>query len=265
MTTTTTPFIATLTSEWTKLRTLRTTWVTLGVGVVLAVGITALLAIVTGTTWDDWSAADRESFEPTLLALGGTFFSSIAFALLGVSAAASEYSSGMMRLTLTATPRRGRVLAAKVVVVAALTLVAGAIATLATFLLGQAILGSYGLETESLTESAVARALVGGSLLTPVLPAIAIALAVMLRSKAGAITAVLALIFAPMIFGGLLPSSWKDDVLIYLPGAAGDGLTVAPLEDGGSYLAPGVAVAVIAAWLAAFLGSAHLALTRRDA
>lgn len=265
MTTVATPFGAALASEWTKLRSLRATWITLAVGLLLAIGVTALFAIITGATWDDWDAADRADFEPGQMALGGALFSAIPFALLAVSAAASEYSSGMIRLTLTATPRRERVLAAKVVVVAAVTLVAGAIAILGSFLLGQAIVDSYGLETASLTGPGVPRLMIGAILLTPVLPAIAVALAVLLRSKAGAIVAVLALAFAPLVLGGVLPGTWHEDVLIYLPASVGDGITSAQFEDGGNFVAPGVAIAVLAGWLAVFLGAAQLALSRRDA
>jgi ABC-2 type transport system permease protein len=171
----------------------------------------------------------------------------------------------MMRLTLTATPRRGRVLLAKTAVVSALTLVAGTIATFAAFFLGQAILGSYGVPTASLGDGDVLRAVAGGSALTPVLPIIAIALAILLRSAAGAITAVLGVVLAPAIFGPLLPAWGQEHVLAYLPGAATDSLSIAQLEENVTTIAPGLAGIAVALWLAAFLAAAQASLMRRDA
>ena len=145
-----TPFSATLRSEWTKLSSLRSTKVMLAFSLVLALALSALLAIVVGNTWDDWKPADRRDYEPIGAALVGQLASAILFLVIGVKAATAEYGAGMMRLTLTATPRRGRVLAAKALVVAAVTLVAALVGNVAMFLLARAILSSYGIETTSL-------------------------------------------------------------------------------------------------------------------
>ena len=116
------PFSATLASEWTKLTTLRSTRIVFALSVVLAVGVTVLASILVGRSWDSWSAADQADFDPALFPLVGGIFAGLLLPTLGVTAVTSEYSTGMIRLTLTATPRRGRVLLAKAAVVAALTL-----------------------------------------------------------------------------------------------------------------------------------------------
>jgi ABC-2 type transport system permease protein len=249
-----------------KLTSLRGTAVKLVLAFVLSVGLTALLALVIGATWDDAGAADRASHDPTGIGLFGSLFSTIVFAVLGATAVTSEYGSGMIRLTLTATPRRGRVLAAKAAVVAAVTLVAGLVTATVTFLAAQAVLASYGVPTASLWSGDALRTVLGDGALTPVLPVIAVALGFATRSTAGAVTSVLGVVFLPWILGGVLPAWWRENVLDYLPGAASEAITSGHLDsttDG--LLAPGLAALVLAGWLAVFLGAAWLALERRDA
>lgn len=88
-----TPFSVTLRSEWTKLASLRGTWVKLAMAFVLSVGLTALLALIVGATWDDASAADRASHDPVGIGLFGSLFSMIVFAVIGATAVTSEYGS----------------------------------------------------------------------------------------------------------------------------------------------------------------------------
>lgn len=258
-------FTSTLASEWTKITSLRSTYIMVLLGIGLGVGMTALISAVIGSTWGDWSAQQQADFDPLLTSFFGTVFTAILFAVLGVTAVASEYASGMIRVTLTATPRRGRVLLAKVVIIAAITLVAGLIASFGMFLTGQAIFSSYGIEAASLGESDALRAVLGVGIGSPVFPLIGAALAVLLRNTAGAITTVMALIFAPSIFGPLLPSWWQENVLRFLPGPATDNLAMVNDQDSLLYLAPGVAAAVAVGWVALFLGVAYAVLIKRDA
>lgn len=260
-----TAFAATFASERTKLATVRSTYVVVGLGILLALLLTVGSGIALGETWGDWNAAERAEFDPTLFGITGMVFTGIFFSVLGVMAAASEFSSGMIRVTLTATPRRGRVLAAKAAAISALTLVAGLVATVAMFLVAQAIYGSYDLPTASLADSETLRAILLIVALGPLFPVIGLTLAVLLRRSAGAVATLLAMIFAPVIFGGLLPAWFQDNVLRYFPGAAQDSLSLSHLTDGPENIGTFVALVVMAAWLAAFAGAAYLALTRRDA
>ncbi len=261
-----TPFAVTLRSEWTKLASLRGTQIKLALAFILSVGLTALLALIVGATWDDASAADRASHDPAGIGLFGSLFSMIVFAVIGATAVTAEYGSGMIRLTLTATPRRGRVLAAKAAVIAAVTLVAGLVTATATFLVAQAVFAAHGVPTASLADGDALRVVLSDGGLTPVLPVIAVALGFATRSTAGAITAVLGVVFLPWILGGVLPAWWRENVLDYLPGAASEAITSGHLQSAtDGLLAPGLAALVLAAWLAAFLGAAWLALERRDA
>jgi ABC-2 type transport system permease protein len=259
-------FRATLASELTKLTAMRSTRITLVVGLLLSVVLSAVVCIVIGVTWDDAKPEDRAAFNPVDDTLAGTLVWAIVFAVLGVRAVAGEYASGMMRLTLTATPRRGRVLAAKTVIVTAITLVVGAVATLAMLATGQVIFSSYGLETADLGSSRAWEMILGVIVLNPLFPVIGVALAAMLRSTAGAITAILALLFLPAILGPLMPSFVEQEVFIYLPGAAAEAITPGT-GDGESVhqLSAAAAIPVLVGWIAVFLGAAYALLTRRDA
>lgn len=260
-----TPFSVTVRSEWAKLASLRGTTFKLALAFLLSVGLTALLALIIGATWDDASAAARAEHDPTAISLFGSIFSMIVFAVLGATAVTSEYASGMIRLTLTATPRRGRVLAAKAAVVAGTTLVAGLVTAVVSFLVAQAVLASYGVPSVALGDGGALRTVLGDGVLTPVLPLIAVALGFALRSTAGAVTSVLAIVFLPGILGGVLPSWWRDNVLGYLPGAAAEAISSGHLESSTATLAPGLAALVLAGWLVVFLGGAWAVLERRDA
>jgi ABC-2 type transport system permease protein len=256
-------FGATLASEWTKLATLRSTYVVTGLAVVLAVSTSAVVALVTGQTYGDWSAADRADFDPVLYPLIGGIVLAILLPILGVRAVTGEYSTGMIRLTLTATPRRERVVLAKACAVSAVVLVTATIATVLMFLAAQLVYGEHGLETASLLDGDALRAVFVSSALAPVFPVIAVALAVVFRSTVGAIVTVLALVFLPGILGGLLPGWWQESVDAYLPGSAADSVAISHLTE--TELGPASAALVLAGWLAAFLAAACVAMARRDA
>lgn len=259
------PFAATLRSEWLKLVSLRSTRVTIALGVLLGIALTALLAWIAGMTYDKWDAAGRREFEPIGTALIGVVLSAIFFLVLGVKAATAEYGSRTIRLTFTATPRRGRVLAAKAVVVAAISLVAGLVLTAAMFLAAQAIFSSYGMRSASLSDGDALRSVLAVGALSPLFPVIGMALGVVLRSTAGAIIAVFGLVLAPPFLSGLLPAWFERHLVSYGPSAASDAISVGHLPGAGDGLSPALAAPVLTAWLAVFLGGAWAAIERRDA
>lgn len=252
-------FSATMRSEWTKLVSLRSTKLLVGLSILVSMLLTGLVAIVVGETYDGWNAADKLTFDPVDTASVGTIVTAILFLVLGVKAATSEYGSGMIRLTLTATPQRWRVLAAKTLVVMAITALAGLAATVGMLLTATVIFGSYGLPTADLAGSDAVSLILVGSLLAPQFPLIGMTLGLALRSTAAAIIATLGVLFAPAFVFALLPASWQD-AADWFPGAASDGLSGA--ADG---LAPGLALVVVLAWTAAFLASAWIVFERRDA
>ena len=254
-------FFNTLAAEWSKLAALRSTYLTLGLGFVLSIGTTALVTLALGSTSDDWSA----DFSPITTSMIGTIWALIVYAVFGVLVMSREYSGGLIRLTLSATPRRGRVLAAKVLLVSGIILVLGLLTTVVMFLVGQAVLGAYGMPTTDLGDADARRMVLGLGVVMPFFPLVGLALGVLLRSTAGAITMVLGLLWLPQIVGEFMPRWWQEHLISRLPGSALDSVTISHIEPSFSYSDPIVGAAVASAWLVTIVGGAYLALIRRDA
>lgn len=255
----------TIASEWTKITSLRSTYVTLTIAIALSIAVSTLVCVVAGVTWDRWGPDDRADFDPLLFPFIGSILTAALVPLVGVKAVSAEYSVGMMRLTLTATPRRDRVLLAKAAAVTSVTCIAGTLATVGMFAAGQVVFAAYGLPTASLDSWSTLRVLVAISVLSAVFPVIGTALAFQIRGTAGALTTVLALIFLPGLIGAQLPGWWQRHVLTFLPNQAGDSIALSHVDHSGTYLHPLVAIVVVAGWLAIFLAAAYVSLTRRDA
>jgi ABC-2 type transport system permease protein len=190
--------------------------------------------------------------------------SGILFMVLGIWAVSSEYGNGMIRLTLTATPRRGRLFAAKMIVVSLATAGAGVILSLAGFLVAQLIFSAYGLPTADLAQGDAIRAVILEGVLTPVYPLIGAALAILARSTTLPLTGTLVLTFAPTVLASFLSDKWQK-ILRYTPGAASDALSIAHFSDSSGHSSVAVAILVIVVWLAAFLAPACVVFGRRDA
>jgi ABC-type transport system involved in multi-copper enzyme maturation permease subunit len=258
-------FMSTLASEFVKLRSVKATYIEIALTLVLSLGMSALLSLAIGSTFDELNPEDQASFDPVFTSFFGMAFGGIVVTVLGVTFVSSEYTSGMIRLTMTTTPRRLRVLAAKAILLAAVVLVLGTIAAFGTFWIGQAVLGSYeGVPTTSLEGDAL-QSVLAAALTAPMFPLIGAALGAILRSTASAITTVLSIMFVPGFFGALLPDVLERNVMRYLPGNASDQLLITNQDtDANLYLDAAPAIALILAWLAFFFGAAALSLTRRD-
>ncbi|MEX2582509.1 MAG: ABC transporter permease [Gemmatimonadota bacterium] len=251
----------TLAAEWIKLTTLRSTYITLGLGVALSIAMTALVSVAVGSTQDELPA----DLAPATFSLVGNLFALTISAVFGVMVVTGEYSSGMVRLTLTATPSRGRVFWAKFLLVTPITLVFGLITTLGMFLVGQAVLEAYGLPVTDLGDPDARRMVLGMGALMPVFPLIGLALGFLLRSTAGAITSVLALLWLPTFLVEFFPMWWRSNIFSLFPGAGVDSLALGHVVDSPVYSDPAIGALIVVAWIAAFLGAAHVSLSRRDA
>jgi ABC-2 type transport system permease protein len=257
-------FVSQVRAEWTKIRSTRAFYIQMLLAVVLSVGMSALIALAIGSSWDEMSARDKTDFEPVLASLFGLAFSGIVLSVTGTTSMSSEYTSGMIRLTMAIMPRRVNVLFAKAAVVAAILWAIGLVLVLGSFFAGQAVLGTFdGVPTAKLGDSDAQRAIVAAWLTTPLFPLIGLCLGAILRSTASAITAVLAFIFVPGIFGELLPSSLQENILAYLPGNA-SGSLMREAKDSITYIEPPIAVATMIAWLVGFLVVTIVLMNRRD-
>jgi ABC-type transport system involved in multi-copper enzyme maturation permease subunit len=205
-----------LRSEFTKIRSVRSTWWTLLVMFVVTVGFGALAS---------WGAVSHvgqlgPDFDPTQQSLGGLYISQLIIAVLGALAITSEYSTGMIRTSLTAQPRRGVVFAAKALVFAAMALVTGLVTSFCSFFLGQALMSSKHINA-TLGEPHVLRAVIGGGLFLAACGMLAFGLGMILRHTAGAITTAIGLLFVLSIVVNFLPQSWQDHVDKWMPAIAG--------------------------------------------
>jgi ABC-type transport system involved in multi-copper enzyme maturation permease subunit len=266
VTSTTEPgFRAALSSEWTKLRSVRTTWIVVSLGIGLSIGFSALIALVSGLTHDSWGNDVREAFDPVLTTNSGSLFGCILLIVLGVTAVTSEYSSGMIRTTFIGNPRRNQVFAAKATVVAMVALAIAVISIPGMFLVSQPIFGYYGLETASITDGDTARTLITILLTQALIYAIIpFSIAWLLRSAASAITVSIGFLWLPWMIGPIVPTWVKANVLRYLPDVSANSLSGITKADAAQYLSQTPAIMVIAIWLVGSLLAAAVILNRRD-
>lgn len=253
-------------SEWTKLRSVRSTMWSLVATAVLTI---AICVLATGTEAGRWAHADlgdRLAFDPTSLSLAGFLFGQLAIGVLGVLVVSTEYGTGTIRATLGAVPRRTRVLAAKVAVFGAVCFVVGEVLAFSSFFIGQAVLSGT-TPTATLGQPGVLRAVVGGGLFLTALGVFALGLAAVVRHTAGAITAFVGLFFVLPLVVETLPSWIKDAVGRYLPDNLGAAMTtVKPgFRTDVPTFSPSISFGVLCAYAAAALILGALLLARRDA
>ncbi|HEX6523297.1 MAG TPA: ABC transporter permease subunit [Streptosporangiaceae bacterium] len=250
-----------LTAEWHKLRTVRSTWWTLAAVAASNVAAAAVLGIVLPRTLSASQQAGHR--DPVQLALIGLHLSQIAIGVLGVLIITSEYTSGMIRATLAAVPQRRLVLAAKTAVLAAAAAAAGLATCYAAWFAFNAFLPASSPMRMSLSDPGVARAVTGAGLYLAVLALAGLGLGAVLRSSAGAITALFGLLFVPTIIMQLLPSSWQDTVGPYLPMNAAEAMYRVP--PGAHLLAPWTGFGVLCGYAAAAIAAGFILIARRDA
>jgi ABC-type transport system involved in multi-copper enzyme maturation permease subunit len=259
-------FAGLMRAEWTKIRSVRSTVWTLVIFVVVCVGLTALIAWLTESHWYGPRAASRDInviSDPVGFILGtGVGLGQLAICVLGVLVITSEYSTGVIRASLLAVPRRIPVLAAKAAVFAVLLLVVTEIVAFCSFFVGSAILHAH--VQVSLSGSGVTRAVIGAGLYLIVLGLLALAIGTMIRHTAGAIATVIGIVFVLPILSGLLPGSWGTHINAYLPEQAGT-LITHTREQSGDLLSPWQGFGVLCIWTVLALAVAAYLLERRDA
>jgi ABC-2 type transport system permease protein len=256
-----------LLSEWTKIRSVRSTVWTLVVFVVVTIGFTVLFTSLISANWNTGGGggSQRASIiaDPVSAILGaGLGLGQLTICVLGVLLITTEYSTGVIRASLLAVPRRTPMLAAKAVVFAILILILGEIVCVGSFLVGSAILHSH--VPVSLSDPGVTRAVIGSGLYLTVLGIFALSIGTLIRHTAGAISAVIGIVLILPILTGLLPGSWGDHINAYLPQQAGQLIGQAH-QDAGNLLSPWQGFGVMCAWTAVLLAVAIYLLRRRDA
>lgn len=257
-----------LRSEWTKLRSVRSTYWTLLVAIFLTIGLGALGAAFVP---NHFRGRDAATFNATRLSLSGVNLAQIAIGVLGVLVITNEYGTGMIRATLSAVPQRRLVLGAKGVVFAATALVVGLLASFAAFFVTQAILSGErpaafaGRQLQaSISDPGVFRAVAGGGLYLAALGLLGLGLGAIIRVSAGAISALFGVLFVlPIFSAAALPQSWQNTINPYLPLNAGGDIFKVHLDSGD--LGPWSGLGVFCIYVVVALAVGCVVITRRDA
>jgi hypothetical protein len=248
-----------LRSEWAKLWSLRSTWITLGVTLVLMVAF----GLISASSWSPSGTANGlgDGKDAVQLALGGMNLTMMAVGVLGVLITAGEYSTGMIRSTLTTVPKRLPVLWSKAALYTGIVLVVGMVGALTSFLGGESILHGKSIAL-TLSDPGVLRSLGGAAVYLALSGIMGVSLGVLLRSIAGAISTLVGMILLLPALVNLLPTTLKNDISPYVPGNAGSSMYA--LNHASGTLSPGAGFAVFAGWTALLLGLAAYRLKRSD-
>ncbi|PZS13788.1 MAG: ABC transporter permease [Pseudonocardiales bacterium] len=248
-------------SEWTKFRSLRSSIITLLVAMVLTIGLGALISGVFAAHWNKVSPDERANFHAVDISLSGVGIAQLAIGVLGVLLLSGEYSTGMIRSSLTAVPKRLPVLWAKISLFTGVVGVVSIISTFAAFFIGQSLLAGHHIQT-TITSPDVMRMVVGAGVFMTLVGIIGMALGGLLRNTAAGISSLVALMFVIPPVMGLLPSNWSDRIGPYLPSNAGQSFWSHPT---GAHLSALTGFAVLCLWTAALVGAAAFRMKRSDA
>jgi ABC-2 type transport system permease protein len=254
-------------SEFTKLRSVRSTYWTLGALLVVSIGVA--IAVMAGESSSlTNNPGNRAGFDGTQISLIPFFeIGQLIIAVLGAMTITSEYATGMIRTSLTAMPRRGAVYAAKAIVFTTVTLVISLITSFVAFAVGQAMVASTGegasllgsvkipanaifsgpggpntppkvtlQGTDVITASSVLSAVVGTALFVTLVALIAFSLGAIIRHTAGTITTVIGVMFIIPIILQALPNTWRWDIMRFFPDAAGRVISVTVPGGGNPHL-----------------------------
>jgi ABC-type transport system involved in multi-copper enzyme maturation permease subunit len=234
-----------LASEFTKLRSVRSTYWTIGALLILSVGLAA--AIGAGAASDlNSNPGDKAGFDATQTSLAIFFYlGQLIIAVLGAMAITSEYSTGMVRTSLTAMPRRGTLFTSKLAVFTGVALVISVVTSFLAFFVGQAVLSGTGVSASlfhsttipaaarvtpqgatlsgsiTVTPNDVLMAIIGTALFVTAAAVIAFGLGAIIRHTAGAIASAIGLLFVLPIIIQLLPNTWRWDLQRFFPDGAG--------------------------------------------
>lgn len=272
-------------SEWIKFRSLRSTWWSIGIALLISVGLGILFADLRGR-----DIVHHGGFEPdpTALSLRGFYLAQLAAGVLGVLFVTGEYSTGMIRATLSAVPRRASVWLAKIAIFAGVIFLVTLVAAFVAFLGGQTVLSGYHVHGGftmrpngglafmpgrtagtlhslgvSISHPGSIRAIFGAAFYMVGVGLLGLGCGFIIRNAGGAIAALFGLLLVLPLLAQALPSSLQQHVSKYLPLLAGTaGMNTQNTTD---QLTPWTGLGVFALYVVAALGVGLYVLLRRDA
>jgi len=273
-------------SEWTKLRSVRSTWICLILVFVAGIGLSALVSNVEAGQWAHLGLADRASFDPVRFSQTGLFLSQFVVGVLGALAITSEYATGSIRTTLAVTSKRTTVLTAKLVVIGVVIFVVAEVTAFSSFLVGQAVLLAHGAKAlpagasiltqihsstipyVSLADGGALRAVFLSGTYLLLLALLACGMGFVIRHTAGAIAAFVGILLVLPLIVTVLPSSVAQSFEKYLPSNLGLAMTLVTTRKtdfAGVLFPPWTATGLLVAYAAAAVALAGWLLVRRDA
>ena len=292
-------------SEFTKIRSVRSTYWTLAALLVVSIGIGAA---ITGGTAASFShnPANKAGFDATQTSVAAFFeIGQLIIAVIAALAITSEYSTGMIRTSLTAQPRRGTVYAAKAIVLTSLTLIVSLVTSFIAFFVGQALLSSSGVSaslfhsvtipqnanvtcpqqsagggggglppgckvvfsgTDVISPTTVLLAIIGCALFVTLVAILAFGVGAIVRHTAAVISIVIAVLFIIPVLEHALPDAWHFDIMRFLPDAANQVISVTIGSNTQPHLwSAWPQLGVTALWAAALLAAGAYLFRHRDA
>jgi ABC-2 type transport system permease protein len=250
-------------SEWTKLRSVRSTRWSLLAAVVGTIGIAALACAVVANHYPRMDAHEKANFHPLEVNFVGVLLAQLAIGVLGVLVITGEYSTGMIRSTLIAVPKRLPVLWAKLAVHAVVSFVLMVPSVLIGFFASQAILSRHHILQISFGAPGVARSVLGGAVYVMLVGIFALGIGAIVRSTAGGIATFAGIFFVIPPLMNILPASWNDAISKYLPSEAGRQLF--SLHQGAHSLSPLWGGLLLLGYCALAVAAAAVLFVRRDA
>ncbi|HET9172116.1 MAG TPA: hypothetical protein VFN97_21985 [Actinospica sp.] len=252
-------------SEFAKIRTVRSTYWTLLICLVLSVGISLLIAAVTSANWDTISATSRSTTDMSVV-VAGVYFGVLVTGVLGVLVVSTEYGTGMMRTSLTAFPRRAMLFSAKAIVLTLVVLLLGVVIAFASYGVASPFYTKHGVDL-SLSHGANVRALLAVPVYLALVALMGLALGFLLRHTAAAISTLVGIFFVLPIITNFLPGNLGKDINKIVPSNAGSAMMVTHAPSAGStpVLTPLGGFITLLVWAAVLIVPAFVLFRRRDA
>ena len=251
-------------SEFAKIRSVRSTFWTLLICLLLSVGISVLIAALTSANWDTLSDSSKASTDMSSV-VAGVYFGVLVTGVLGVLVVSTEYGTGMMRTSLTAFPRRGTLFAAKATVLTAVVLAVGLVIAFASYAISSPFYTRHGVDL-SLSQAANLRALLAVPVYLTLIALMGFGLAFLLRHTAAAISGLVGLLFVIPIITNFLPGTAGKDINNLVPSNAGGAMMIThPTTTGTAPLSPLGGLIALLIWTAVLIVPAFTLFRHRDA
>ncbi len=250
-------------SEWTKLRSLRSTRWCLLLAVVIMIVVPVIFSLVQMSQWSKLTPHDRATFDAIDAAAGGHYLAQLAIGFLGVLTVSGEYATGLIRSSVTAVPRRLPLLWAKLVVFSTVVFTLMLISSVVAFFATQAVVSVHHVN-KSITAPHALRVVIATAVVLTVVGMLSVALGALTRNTAAGAATLVLLLFVLTGVVALLPANIANDVSPYLPLNAA--YTVATSTfDPGPHLSTWGGFGLFCAFVAVVIALAAARLRRGDA